>query len=59
MANATKIRPNDKGIDEVINPKKVKVKATNEPEMDKTEGVGEHDLSKPTGDADDALLGNK
>jgi hypothetical protein len=59
MANATKIRPNDKGIDEVIDPKKVKVKATNEPEMDKTEDVGEHDLSKPTGDADDALLGNK
>jgi hypothetical protein len=59
MANATKIRPNDKGIDEVIDPKKVKVKATNEPEMDKTEGVGEHDLSKPTGDADDVLLGNK
>jgi hypothetical protein len=34
-------------------------KANNEPEIDKTEGVGEHDLSKPTGDADDVLLGNK
>lgn len=49
----------DKGTPDEIVEKKVKVKAKNEPEMDKTEGVGEHDLSKPTGDADDALLGNK
>lgn len=59
MAKSMEIRPNDKGVDEVIDPKRVKVKATNEPEMDKTEGIGEHDLSKPTGDADDVLLGNK
>jgi hypothetical protein len=60
MAKSMEIRPNDKGVDEVIDPKRVKVKATNEPEMDKTEGVGEKkDLSKPTGDADDVLLGNK
>jgi hypothetical protein len=63
MAKSMKIEPNDKGVNEVINPKHYKVKAkegaSNEPEMDKTEGVGEHDLSKPTGDADDALLGNK
>jgi hypothetical protein len=49
----------DKGTPDEIVEKKVKVKATNEPEMNKTEGIGEHDLSKPTGDADDALLGNK
>jgi hypothetical protein len=49
----------DKGTPNEIVEKKVKVKATNEPEMNKTEGIGEHDLSKPTGDADDALLGNK
>lgn len=49
----------DKGTPDEIVEKKVKVKAKNEPEMNKTEGVGEHDLSKPTGDADDALLGNK
>lgn len=49
----------DKGTPDEIVEKKVKVKAKNEPEMDKTEGVGKHDLSKPTGDADDALLGNK
>ena len=49
----------DKGTPDEIVEKKVKVKANNEPEMNKTEGVGEHDLSKPTGDADDALLGNK
>ncbi len=60
MAKSMDIRPNDKGVNEVIDPKHVKVKAENEPEMEKTEGVGEaKDLSKPTGDADDVLLGNK
>lgn len=63
MAKSMKIEPNDKGVNEVINPKHYKVRAkectSNEPEMDKTEGVGEHNLSKPTGDADDVLLGNK
>ncbi len=45
-----KIVPNDKGIDEVIDPKRVKVKATNEPEMDKT--VYEKDENAPTGKAE-------
>jgi hypothetical protein len=50
----------DKGTPDEIVEKKVRVKAKNEPEMELTEGVGEKkDLSKPTGDADDALLGNK
>jgi hypothetical protein len=50
----------DKGTPDEIVTKKVKVKAKNEPDMEHTEGVGEKkDLSKPTGDADDVLLGNK
>jgi hypothetical protein len=64
MAKATKIVPNDKGVDEVINPKHYKVKgkegAKNEPDMSKTEGDKEHpNLAEPTGDDRDALLGNK
>lgn len=55
-----KILPNDKGIDEVIDPKRVKVKATNEPIMEETVGDKEHkNLAEPTGDADDVVLGDK
>ena len=45
-----KIVPNDKGVDEVINPKHVKVKAKNEPEMGKEETISNMpDGSAPTG----------
>ena len=45
-----KIVPNDKGVDEVINPKRVKVKAKNEPEIGKEETVSNMpDGSAPTG----------
>ena len=45
-----KIVPNDKGVDEVVNPKHVKVKAKNEPEIGKEETVSNMpDGSAPTG----------
>jgi hypothetical protein len=45
-----KIVPNDKGVDEVINPKHVKVKAKNEPEIGKEETISNMpDGSAPTG----------
>jgi hypothetical protein len=64
MAKSMKIEPNDKGVNEVINPKHYKVKgkegAKNEPDMSKTEGDKEHpNLAETTGDDRDALLGNK
>ena len=47
------IKPNDKGVDEVINPKHVKVNAKNEPEVGKeTTESNMPDGSAPTGKAD-------
>ena len=55
---STKIVPNDKGVDEVINPKHVKVKAKNEPEVGKeTTESNMPDGDAPKGNKDDTLLG--
>ena len=55
----TKIVPNDKGVDEVINPKHVKVKAKNEPEIGKeTTESNMPNGDAPKGNASDTVLGH-
>lgn len=59
MVKTMKIEPNDKGVDKVINPGRIKTKTAG-PETEA--GEGESNMpngEKPTGDENDTVLGKK